>query len=369
MYARCTINDETVPVSELRLTEGYNEGWTFTAVFPRLYGDVTDVISLELNDDVNTIDLTMEPEALTEDTFGLELTGRDRATRRLSHSMFDSSRLHCVTAYNALNAVCTEAGVSCGGSVQTMNIHYGGTEEQESLTLLNSLLDTVAGYYTSNGTTLTFAQSRTSANISLTPIAGDFSVDFDAYTPGIVLTKVTPCDVNTTINKPSGTSSIALGTQMRAASFSCSYHDNRWSGSVRNTDSIGSADLPGGSTGQEGTITIIGVSQSACPTGYDLSFSSTHRSGTGTAWPTAETRQAQRISTHWPTRAAALANGDYYLWLENRNHSTARVTIPLRLAIRTGDVFNLRETNYRITAVTHSMNPSGASTEIEASAI
>ena len=351
MYVACTIDGRTAPVTSICLSEGYNEGWTATACFPAASIEPGSILAMRLGDRTNTLNLTMEPEGLTEDCYGIEATFRDQATRRLAHSRYDGSSLHCMSADTALNRICVANGITLSGSTGFGNIHYASSDEQESCALLTSLLDICGAYYNTDGETLAVTAAHNTADHTLDIAAASVAVNFEALVSKLILNKVTPCDVVTTFHD-----SVEFAEEVRIASA------NVITGPSTNSTSIWKNTNGFTISGRSGMV--VGITVRSCPADYDPSFTASQ----DCAEPT-RANYANWTSTIWATKAQATARAAYYMWVVNRDFKVARFTVPFDLSIRTGDVVSYQGNAYRVTAVTHSLSSSEASTELEASAI
>ena len=362
-YFSCTIDGVVAPASTVRLSEGYNEGWTVTAYIPRAIVNAASAVTMQVNDGTHALTLTLTSEKLAEDGYGVEVSFRDSATRRLSHSTYDGSTLHCISADTALARICTASSVGYTGNTGFGNIHYAATDEQNSLSLLTDLLDTCAAYYRSNGQTVTVQAAQATANCTLEMAAISRTVTHEGLISRLYLNKVTPCDI-----VASGRDKITFAEEVRIAYCLEKSHISRnlsadvpLSGynSKRICENIN--ELKALSNYK---MHVVGISARSCPSGYSPSFTRYYDNTTGNL-----IKYTNRTSTIWATKEQATARASYYLWLENRDFKTATYTIPLNLAVRAGDVVADGESNYRVTAVTHSLSINEATTEVEASAI
>ena len=356
-YFSCTIDGVVAPASTVRLSEGYNEGWTVTAYIPRAIVNAASAVTMQVNDGQRTLNLTLEPEKLAEDVYGVEVSFRDSATRRLTHSTYDGSTLHCISADTALARICTASSVGYTGNTGFGNIHYAATDEQNSLSLLTDLLDTCAAYYRSNGQTVTVRAAQATANCTLEMAAISRTVTHEGLISRLYLNKVTPCDI------------VASGREINFldARIVCYqqvwYENNGYVAPSKITEYV-SEYTTGLVLQNDSVCTAVGISLRSCPSGYSPSFTTYYDNTTGNL-----IKYTNRTSTIWATKEQATARASYYLWLENRDFKTATYTIPLNLAVRAGDVVADGESNYRVTAVTHSLSINEATTEVEASAI
>jgi len=230
MHVKCILNGDLWGVSELLLTEGYNEGWTFSASIPGLTDRVFSTVALEVGDTSGTLALTMALESSTEDSYGMELRGRDKASRDLSHAYYDGSSLHCENAAAALSSLCSFSMVGVSGTPQNLNIHYASTDVQTTLDLLVAILDICASRYNSNGTVLTFAPvnlGRSAAHVLSDVIDATFSVDYEAKKDNIRLSKSTPCDINQSVTVTQNCTQVdSSGRVVSVATLGCSAPDN-----------------------------------------------------------------------------------------------------------------------------------------------
>lgn len=357
-YCSCTIDGVVVPASTVRLSEGYNEGWTVTAYFPKAIIIAASDVTMQIHDGTRTLNLTLEPEKLVEDGYGVEVSFRDKATRRLAHSTYNGSVLHCISADMALSWICNASTVGCTGNTVFGDVHYASTGEQNSLSLITELLDTCAAYYTSNGQTVTIQAAQTTSTHTLEMAANSRIVNHEGLISRLYLNKVTPCDI-----VASGRD-LNFAREARIVCYQLVWYENKgYVAPSKITESVN--EYTTGLILQiDAVCHAVGISLYGCPSGYSPSFTTYYDNTTGNL-----IKYTNRTSTIWATKEQATARASYYLWLENRDFKTATYTIPLNLAVRAGDVVADGESNYRVTCVTHSLSINEATTEVEASAI
>lgn len=202
MRVKCLINGDIWPVKQLSLSEGYNEGWTFSSVIPGLTDREFSSITFDIENYGNKLNISMELDELTEDGINTEICGRDKASRRLAHSYYDGSTLHCIGALPALSAICSFASVKTAGTTKATDIHYASNDTQPALGLIVDMLETTASRYNSDGETFHFSPTYLDSNadhILTDVISASFTNDYEARYGGIILTKSTPCDINQTV--------------------------------------------------------------------------------------------------------------------------------------------------------------------------
>lgn len=357
-YCICMIDSALAPVSTVRLSEGYNEGWTVTAYFPTASVSASSAVTMRVNDGTRTLDLTLEPEELAEDSYGVEVSFRDKATRRLAHSTYDGSTLHCISADSALSRICAASSVTCTGNTLFGSIHYAATDEQNSLSLVTDLLDTCAASYKSDGQTITVQAARTTSNRTLELATNSRSVNHEGLISRLYLNKVTPCDIVASGRE------ITFAEEVRIACCRKVWYEKSGFSTISKITESVCENITELAATDRYVNHVVGISVSSCPSGYTPSFTTYYDDSTGNL-----IKHTNRTSTIWATQAQATARVSYYMWLENRDYKKATFTIPLNLAMRVGDVVEYDNSNYRITAVTHSLTTAEANTEVEAAAI